>query len=110
MESQVATQLPTMSYEEFLAWADPELRVEWVDGRVEFMEPVSEEHNDESGMLVSTIRTYVEEKKLGKIQFENFQMKLDRPRAGRSPDVIFISKAKLPNIRNSFLEGPADVV
>src|SRR5215470_14684643 len=110
MPSQVLNPLPTMTYDEFLAWADEEIRVEWVDGRVEFMEPVSDEHSDEGVFLASTIRPYVEERKLGVVRNEPFQMRLDKPRSGRSPDLIFISTQSMPRIRHMYLDGPADVV
>lgn len=109
MAVQVQHSLPTMTYDEFLAWAGEEVRVEWVDGRVEYMEPVSDEHSEEGVFLKNTIGPYIEERQLGVIRDEPFQMKLDRPRAGRSPDLIFISTQNTPRIRNSYLDGPADV-
>lgn len=109
MATEIHTPLPTMTYEEFLSWATDETHAEWVDGRVIFMQPVSDDHSDEQGFLSGTIRTYVEEKHLGKVRSEPFQMKLDSPRAGRSPDLIFVSTESLPRIRNSFLDGPADL-
>lgn len=110
MAIQTPTPLPTMSYEEFLHWADDETHAEWVDGKVVFMEPVSDDNKEESGFLDRTIGTYVNERGLGSVKLEPFQMKLsDRP-SGRSPDLIFISTQNLPRIRPTYLDGPADLV
>lgn len=110
MASQVLCPLPTMTYDEFLAWADDEMRVEWVDGMVEFMEPVSDEHCDGCLFLACTIAPFIEEWQLGVVRKDPFQMRLEKPRSGRSPDLIFVSTESMPRIRNMYLDGPADVV
>ncbi len=45
LETSVAAKPSTkMSYEEFLTWADEDMRSEWVNGEVVFMGQVSTKH------------------------------------------------------------------
>jgi Uma2 family endonuclease len=106
----VAPSIPAkISYEEFLERYDAE-HVEWVNGEVVAMAPVSDEHSDVGGFLIAVLRAFVEANKLGVIRYEPFQMKTGPDLPGRSPDVIFIAKKNLSRLKKNHLHGPADVV
>ena len=64
-----ATQRPSppepLTYEEFLAWADEDTYAEWVNGRVEFMSPVSREHATVAEFLLKIISTFAELRRAG---------------------------------------------
>ena len=98
-----------MSYEEFLAWADEGSHVEWVDGEVVFMSPVSKEHQLLAAFLAALLQFFVEANKLGLVLTAPFQMKLALRPSGREPDVIFIARERLGDLKNAYLDGPADV-
>jgi Uma2 family endonuclease len=98
-----------MTYEDFLKWADG-IRAEWVDGEVTVMSPASEPHQNLNGFLSSLLRHFVEAHELGQILIPPFQMKLSTRPSGREPDLLFISKENLKNLKRNYLDGPADVV
>jgi len=96
-----------MSYEEFLAWADEDTLAEWVDGEVVMYSPASGWHQDLVRFLASVLGTYVEVHQLGIVRFAPFQMKLKH---GREPDLLFVATEHLSRLKETYLEGPADLV
>lgn len=101
---------PKMTYEEFLEWADEDTHAEWVGGEIIYMSPVSNRHQEISSFLIPYLTMFVQERHLGVIRFESFQMKLVSNLPGREPDILFISNARMADLQNSFLDGPADLV
>jgi len=99
-----------VSYENFLQWPGEDAHVEWVNGKVISMSPVSWEHSDVGAFLHSLIRHYVEARDLGAVVSDPFQMKTGPDLPGRAPDVLFVAKANLKRMRPLFLEGPGDLV
>jgi Uma2 family endonuclease len=97
-----------MTYEEFLAWADEDTLAEWVDGEVVMYTPASNVHQDISGFLESVMRSFVEARQLGIVRSAPFQMKLAR--SGREPDLLFVADEHLGRLRETYLDGPADLV
>ena len=109
-QADLTRQPPTrkMTYEEFLNWADEDTYAEWVDGEVELMSPASAEHQDISVFLTRLLAEFAEVHDAGKVLTAPFQMKLP-VRRGREPDLLFILKQNLPNLKRTFLDGPADL-
>lgn len=103
------TPPPRMTYEEFLDWANG-IRAEWVDGEVIVMSPASEPRQNLNGFLSSLLRYFVEAHGQGQILIPPFQMKLSTRPSGREPDLLFISKENLSNLKRNYLDGPADMV
>src|SRR5687768_6439469 len=99
-----------MSFEEFLEWADEDIRAEWVDGRVELLSPVHEGHESLSGWLYALCRVYVETKGLGRVLGAPFLIHLPTRPSGREPDMIFLRSQNLDRIKGGYMEGPADVL
>ena len=98
-----------MTYEEFLAWADEDTLAEWVDGEVIMTSPASLTHQIITRFLTSILDAYAQHHDLGVVLPSPFQMKLpDGP--GREPDVLFVSKAHLDRLKDTYLDGPADLV
>jgi Uma2 family endonuclease len=98
---------PRMTYEEFLAWADEDTLAEWVDGAVIVASPVSRQHQEIGGFLYKLLSTYAEVRGLG-VVLPPFQMKLAS--SGREPDLLFIAQAHLDRLKETYLDGPADLV
>jgi Uma2 family endonuclease len=117
MAQELKTQTPTppvtpqprMTYEQFLEWADG-VRAEWVEGEVFVMSPSSNPHQSLMAFLGALLLLFVEAKQLGRIFLPPFQMKLSTRPSGREPDLLFISKDKLSNLKHNYLDGPADMV
>jgi Uma2 family endonuclease len=105
-----ALALPRMTYEEFLEWDFENPHVEWVDGEVVMMAPVSDEHQDVRGFLFALLKYFIEEHDLGRLLDDPFQMKTGPDLPGRAPDVQFISNKNLGRLKKNHLKGPADLV
>jgi Uma2 family endonuclease len=99
-----------MTYEEFLLWPGDNHHVEWVNGRIVFMSPVTEPHENIRGFLYSLIKLFVEVRHLGQVYSEPFQMKTGPDLPGRAPDVFFVANENLGRVKRLNLEGPADLV
>ena len=99
-----------ISYEEFLELDGEDQHVEWVEGEIMPMSPVSNQHQNVAGFLIALLRIYAEERHLGEVRSEPYQMKpaLDFP--GRAPDIFFVATAHLDRLKKTYLEGPADLV
>jgi Uma2 family endonuclease len=99
-----------MTFEEFLEWYDEETPAEWVDGEVILMSPVSSPHEFLAAFLSALLQFFVEANDLGMILRDPFLMKLARRPSGRAPDVMFIARERLGDLKNVYLDGPADLV
>ena len=98
---------PKMTYEEFLAWADEDTLAEWVNGEVVMYSPASQQHQNLVDFLTSVLRVFVEQNRLGVVLSAPFQMKLEQ---GREPDLLFVAKEHLERLKETYLDGPADLV
>lgn len=102
--------LARMSYEEFLNWPGENQHVEWVNGEVLEMSPVSRQHTAVVGFLIQIVREFVAQRRLGEVLFEPFNMKIGRDLPRRAPDLLFVSTENLGRLKRNRLEGPADLV
>jgi Uma2 family endonuclease len=102
--------LPKMTYEEFLAWADEDCHAEWVDGEVIFMSPASKRHQMIATFLASIFQHFVEAYGVGFVFTGPYQMNLASRPSGREPDVMFVTNKNSGRIKETFLDGPADLV
>lgn len=99
-----------MTYEEFLNWPGENQPVEWVNGKMVFMSPVTEPHENIRGFLYSLLRHFVESHGLGRVYSEPFQMKTGPDLPGRAPDVFYVANNHLERVRRLYFDGPADLV
>src|SRR5688572_13668826 len=103
--------LAEMSYEEFLAWENaPREDLEWVDGKVIPMSPVTNLHQEVVIFLLRVMSDFVEAHRLGKVLAEPFQMKTGPQLPGRAPDIFFVRSGNLPRLKTVYFDGPADLV
>ena len=96
-----------ISYEEFLDLCDEDTWAEWVDGEIIMATPASIKHQDIIRFLMRIVDQHIESNNLGKVIIAPFQMKLI---SGREPDIMFVSTEHLDRIKNTYLEGSADMV
>jgi Uma2 family endonuclease len=99
-----------MTYGEFLNWPGDNHHAEWVNGRMVFMSPVTEPHENIRGFLYSLIKHFIEAHRLGRVYSEPFQMKTGPDLPGRAPDLFFVANKNLGRVKRLNLEGPADLV
>jgi Uma2 family endonuclease len=100
----------TMTYEEFLEWADEDVHAEWVDGEVIQFMPPDEHHQDISVLLSFLFKYLVDIHDLGKIWTAPFEMKLSQSRSSREPDLLFVATENLGRLDGKRVQGPADLV
>jgi Uma2 family endonuclease len=110
MTTAVSSSPPrNMTFEEFLTWAFKQNdRVELVDGKVEYMSPVSLAHQELTRFLLTLMIMLADTRQLGQVFFEDFLMKTG-PHTGREPDIIFVAADHLDRVQETFLNGPGDL-
>jgi len=99
-----------VSFEEYLEWLDEDTWAEWVDGKVVMLSPANAQHQDLGGFLLNILRVYAEAKDLGKVLSAPFPMKLSEVLRGREPDIVFVAKEHLDRLKDTYLDGPANLV
>lgn len=99
-----------MTFEQFVQALNEDTRAEWVDGEVVTLSPVSTLHESLGGFLYLLLRAYVEQKGLGRVLIAPFVMRLLEANRAREPDILFVKKEHLSRLRDTYLDGPADLV
>lgn len=99
-----------MTEAEFAQWSMQADRVEWVDGKVIFMSPVSLKHVQIASFLVRFMGAYVEHHDLGQVLGPEYQMRIEKIKRRRVPDVLFVSKARFDMLKANHIEGVPDLV
>ena len=99
-----------ITYEEFLEWDGDNQHVEWVEGEVIPLSPVSYMHTNIVSFLNAAIRTYVDAHQCGVVLLEPFNMKTGPDLPGRAPDIIFVDNSHMDRLERNHLRGPADLV
>ena len=102
--------LPKMTYGQFLERDFENPHVEWVNGEVVMMSPVSGEHQFVRRFLMNLLTHFIEEHDLGELLDDPFQMKTGPDLPGRAPDLQFLAKKQLGRLKKNHLQGPADLV
>ena len=102
------THVATMTYDEFMEWADEDTLAEWVDGRVVMTSPASARHQDIGVFLTNVLAEHARTHDLGRVLLAPFQMRL--PTSGREPDVLFVAREHMGRVLQNRVEGPADLV
>lgn len=103
-------QTGRMTFEEFLAWCDEDTWAEWENGEVLVLTPASMRHQLLKKFLVGLLDAYAQAKDLGVILDAPFVMKLGPDLPAREPDILFVAKENLGRLRETHLDGPADLV
>jgi len=99
-----------VTFEEFLSQADEDMRAEWIDGEVVMLAPASSWHQDLCDFLTALLRLYAEATSKGYVRSAPFLMRTGTDLPAREPDVVFVSRERADVIKESYLDGPADLV
>jgi Uma2 family endonuclease len=95
---------------EFFAWCNEEMRAEWVDGEVVIMSPEIIHHNLLALFLIGVLQDFVFLGDLGQVLGLNVMIRLGAQRALRVPDLFFVCKERLGQMRTNHFEGAPDLV
>jgi Uma2 family endonuclease len=97
------------SEEEYLDLTDRESRrIEFTDGRLEFLVMPTEVHESIVRFLFLAMYEFVSKRKLGEVYFNGIRLRI-RPRKVRLPDIIFLHKDHFHARHNRVWDG-ADLV
>ncbi|MBI4504194.1 MAG: Uma2 family endonuclease [Chloroflexi bacterium] len=100
-----------LTFEQFLAWCDEDTRAEWVDGEVAMVSPASYRHAELADFLLILVRLWVEAHDLGVVLSAPFLMRLPAPlQRAREPDLLFVAQEHRDRLRETYLDGAADLV
>jgi Uma2 family endonuclease len=98
-----------ISYEEFLTLSE-DVRAEWVEGEVVRMPSVGRAHQEVGRFLIALFQVFLDERPLGGLYYDPFQLRLPGARAGRAPDLMVLLHEHEDRLRDLHIEGPADLV
>lgn len=107
---QVKLPKERMSLDEFLKWVGEDVWAEWEDGEVIVMSPASYQHQDISRFLTVLLSIFLEENDLGVVLSAPFAMWLPVSNRLREPDLLVVLKEHCDRIKETYLDGPADLV
>lgn len=96
--------------EEFLRITDEDAWVEWANGEVIALSPASNRHQDIADFLISILRPFVQRHDAGWVRTAPFLMLLPELDRAREPDLLFVRRENLDRVRETRVEGPADLV
>jgi Uma2 family endonuclease len=98
-----------MTFEEFMAWAGEDTLAELAQGEIVMMTPASILHQDLLKFLTRVLSDYVEVQGLGWVGAAPIAMRLS-PDTAREPDLLFVSNDHLERVKQTYVDGPADLV
>ncbi len=96
------------TYEDYLHLEDGK-RYEVINGRLKEMPAPSFEHQDLLTVLLLKFRSFTDQRDLGKVLPAHFDIILSETVVVQ-PDIVFISKDKLKDVKQGRLFGPPDLV
>lgn len=99
-----------ISYDDFLEGEGEDQHIEWVEGEIVKMSPISNTHQKIGAYLLTLLQFYANLRSLGEVRYEPFQMKTGPNLPGRSPDIMFVADENSSRLKKTYLDGPADLV
>lgn len=100
---------PNVTEEEFFEFANEDTNCELIDGVLIIHSPASETHEDIFSFIMTIMRSYFDETKEGQVYGSRFVMRLSK-KWHPEPDLLLIKPHNYQNLKNGYLDGPADVV
>jgi Uma2 family endonuclease len=100
--------ITTMTFEDFLEWTTEDTHAEWVNGEIVIPSPANVRHQRIVQFLFTILSRFVQLNTLGEVLVAPFQMKLAN--SGREPDVLFLAREHADRVKQTYLDGPADLV
>ena len=100
----------SMTYDEFLAWADEDVHAEWANGEVVVLMPPSIKHQRVSSFFSALLLFFARTFNLGEVLTAPLEMRAKPDGAAREPDILFVATAHQERLTAQRLLGPADLV
>jgi Uma2 family endonuclease len=99
-----------LTFEEYLAWDYEGIRAEWVNGDVVIVASVRLDHQFIMGFLYRLVIGFVERGNLGQVLLPSTRMRLPEKPSGREPDLLFVAASHADRLKETYVDGPADLV
>lgn len=100
-----------MTEEGFVSCAfQQETAVEWVDGELILMSPITVQHDELCNWLSRLLAIYAEDHDLGTVHGPEVQVRFATIPSRRQPDVVFLSKTNRHRLCEKYIEGPPDLI
>jgi Uma2 family endonuclease len=99
-----------MSYEQYLAHADENRVMEWVNGEVITYMPPLLKHQIISRFLFRLLGDFVSVLQLGEVLYSPFEVKLWPDGPSREPDLFFVSQERIAQLQERRFNGAPDLV
>lgn len=99
-----------LTEDEFVVWCGDKTRAEWVDGEVIVMSPSSIRHGKILQFLLRVFGEFVEEQGLGDVYLIEIQVRFDKLRQRRMPDLFFVSKDRAHIVQKAHVEGAPNLI
>jgi Uma2 family endonuclease len=109
-EASAEVSSQTMTYEEYLAWADEDTRAEWSNGEVIIDMPPQHRHQNIVEFLDRLLGLFVSIFDLGQLRVAPFELKIAPEGSSREPDLMFIANANLDHLTDERVVGPPDLI
>lgn len=90
-------------------WDKEDHWTEWVDGVLIDVSPENIRHQLQTDFLVELFKFHVRPNNLGLVLHTSILMRLRARPSGRIPDVIFVAREHLGRVKDTYLDGPADI-
>ena len=111
MATQTIQKSDLVTGEALLALPDDIGRYELIDGRLVEMAPASDEHGFIEFNLGAELRAFVRQRSLGRILGGEVGIYIRRnPDRIRGADIVFVSKTRLPELTDKFLEVTPELI
>ena len=98
-----------MSYEEYLAWADEDVRAEWKDGEVIIHMTVKKRHQRVVQFVFTVMDLFVRALRMGAVGTAPVEVLLAPGGPSREPDIFFVRNDQLYRWTEDRLEGGPDL-
>jgi Uma2 family endonuclease len=99
-----------MTYDEYLAWEDEDVRSEWVDGEAIVFMSATIRHLLVIGFLYNLLSSYLGLRQVGLVFVERLDMQPPGRGPIRQPDITVVLNEHLDRLSRTRLIGPADFI
>lgn len=100
----------SMSYEDFLTWADEDVHAEWTEGEVTVFMPPNDRHQVIAGFFYTLLLLFARSLDLGEVRIAPLEMRARPDGPAREPDILFVTAAHRDRLTAQRLAGPADFI
>lgn len=100
----------SMSYEDFLTWADEDVHAEWTEGEVTVFMPPNDRHQVIAGFFYTLLLLFARSLDLGEVRIAPLEMRARPDGPAREPDILFVAAAHRDRLTAQRLAGPADFI